>query len=88
MLRTLDLLDKATAIAPIPTWTKKLNLSRDAISTAKSSGHLTPVIAGALALELGESFEKWTTAAVLEGAKDSPAKRALLKKLEKTWLHS
>lgn len=83
MQQTMELLDKAVAIAPIPTWTKKLQLSRDAISNAKSKGHLTPVIAGALAAELDEDIAKWTTLAVIEGAKDSPAKRALMKKLEK-----
>lgn len=87
MQTTMNLLEKATAIAPIPTWTKKLHLSRDAISNAKSKGHLTPVIAGGLAAELEEDIAKWTTIAAIEGAPDSPAKQALLKKLQtmRTW---
>lgn len=82
MQSTMTLLNRALAVAPIPTWTEKLHLSRDAISNAKSKGHLTPVIAGALAAELEEDVAQWTTVAVIEGAKDSPAKRALMKKLK------
>lgn len=81
MQHTMELLNKALAVAPIPTWTKKLHLTRDAIAGAKGKGYLTPVIAAALAAELGEDVNAWTTAAVLEGAKDSPAKQALLKRL-------
>ena len=81
MQTTMQLLEKALATAPVPFWTEKLKLTRNAISTAKHSGHLTPVIAGALAAEIGEDVAQWTTLAVIEGAKDSPAKRALVKKL-------
>lgn len=81
MQSTMTLLKQALEVAPIPTWTAKLHLSRDAISNAKSKGHLTPVIAGAMAAELNEDVATWTTLAVIEGAKDSPAKRALVKKL-------
>lgn len=81
MQPTIDLLNKALEVAPIPTWTKKLHLTRDAIAGAKGKGYLTPVIAAGIAAELGEDVNAWTTAAVLEGAKDSPAKRALMKRL-------
>ena len=81
MQSTMTLLNRALAVAPIPEWTAKLHLSRDAISNAKSKGHLTPVIAGALAAELNDDVAQWTTLAVIEGAKDSPAKRALVRKL-------
>lgn len=81
MHHTMELLDRALAIAPIPKWTAKLQLSRDALSNAKSKGHLSPVIAGALAAELEEDIATWTTTAALEGAPDSPAKRTLIRKL-------
>ncbi len=82
MQSTMTLLDKALLIAPMPVWTKKFQLSRNAISTAKHSGKLTPVLAGNFALELGEDPALWVTQAVIEGEKDSPAKRILQKKLE------
>jgi hypothetical protein len=83
----MNLLDQALALAPIPAWTKRLHLSRDAIAVAKNKGKLTPVIAGALAVELHEDPTKWIALATLESAPESPAKEALLKKLKamRTW---
>lgn len=88
MESTMNLLEKALEVAPIPTWTKKLHLSRDAIAGAKSKGRLTPVIAGALAIELNQDPTKWIAVATLESAPDSPAKSALVRKLQQshTWL--
>ena len=83
MQTTMNLLAKAIAVAPIPTWTAKLQLSRDAISNAKSKGHLTPVIAGGLAAELNEDIDAWIRLAAIEGAPESPAKKALIKRLAK-----
>lgn len=88
MQRTLNLLEKALAIAPMPVWTEKLKVHRNALRNAKSSGHLTPVIAGSLAMELNEDPEHWMALAVVEGEKDSPAKEALAKRLANSWRHS
>lgn len=83
MENTMSLLEKALNIAPMPVWTKKFHLTRNAISTAKHSGKLTPVLAGNFAIELGEDAEKWIALAVIEGEKDSPAKQLLIRQLEK-----
>lgn len=83
MQSTLNLLERALAIAPMPVWTEKLDVHRNALRNARNSGHLTPVLAGRLALELQENPQAWMATAVLEGEKDSPAKRALIKQLEK-----
>lgn len=82
METTMDLLAKALQIAPMPVWTEKFKLSRNAISTAKASGHLTPVIAGHFAIELNEEPEKWMSRAVIEGEKASPAKDQLIKRMK------
>jgi hypothetical protein len=66
-------------------WTEKFKLSRNAISTAKASGHLTPVIAGHFAAELNEDPNYWMSLAVMEGEKESPAKQALKKRLKNMW---
>lgn len=66
MQTTMNLLEQALAVAPIPTWTAKLKLSRDAIAMAKSRGKLSPVLAAGLATELGEEPTKWITLAALE----------------------
>lgn len=83
MQTTLNLLEKALQIAPMPVWTEKFKLTRNAISTAKSSGRLTPVLAGHFAIELHEDPQKWITQAVIEGEKASPAKEQLIKQLRK-----
>lgn len=82
MQQTLNLLERALHIAPMPVWTEKLKLHRNALRNARESGHLTPVQAGALAIELNEDPTKWITLAVIEGEKDSPAKERLTKTLE------
>lgn len=82
MQTTLDLLERATEIKSIPEWTESLGLSRKAIYTAKDRGHLSPVIAGLMAIELKEDPDRWMRQAIIEGEKDSPAKRALIKRLK------
>ena len=81
MQTTLELLARATEIKTIPQWTAELGLSQKALYTAKDRGHLTPVMAGLIALELGEDAPTWMQTAVIEGEKDSPAKRLLERKL-------
>lgn len=87
MQTTLNLLERALEVAPMPEWTERLHVHRNALRNARNSGHLTPVLAGNLALELNEDPAKWITLAVLEGEKASPAKDALLKRLKatRTW---
>lgn len=81
MQATMDLLARALDQQNATAWAKKLGFHRNAIHNAKSHGHLTPVIAGALAIELNEDPAKWITLAVIEGEKDSPAKARLIKSL-------
>lgn len=83
MQRTLDLLEKALQIAPMPEWCERLKVHRNALRNARESGHLTPVLAGNLAIQLDEDPERWITLAVIEGEKESPAKEQLRKALQK-----
>lgn len=82
MQTTLDLLARATQTKTIPEWTTQLGLSKKALYTAKDRGHLTPVMAGLIALELGEDAPTWIQTAVIEGEKDSPSKRLLERRLK------
>lgn len=89
MQPTLSLLERALALHNAQEWARRLSLSKNAIYEARKSGHLTPVVAGNLAIELGEDPQEWITAAVIEGEKDSPAKARLATRLErwrKRWL--
>jgi hypothetical protein len=82
MPNTLNLLERALLIAPMPVWTERLRVHRNALRNAKKAGHLTPVLAGNLALELNENPAQWITLAVIEGEKESPAKELLAKRLK------
>lgn len=81
MQTTMDLLEKALSKEPAPYWTKKLNLSRNTLGTSKVRGHLSPAIAGALAEELGEDYQKWMVIAALESERDSACKTRMVRKI-------
>ena len=71
MTNTLELLDKAEQVKPIPEWVRELKLSRNALNNARSRGHVSPAIAGVLAEKLGENVDQWIVIAALESEKDS-----------------
>lgn len=83
MQSTLNLLERALEVATMPEWSQRLHVHRNALRNARDSGHLSPVLAGNLALELNEDPAKWITLAVLEGEKASPAKEMLMKRMSK-----
>lgn len=81
MQTTLDLLARAQTVKTIPEWTQLMGLSKKALYTAKDRGHLTPVMAGLIAIEMNEDPDTWMRNAVIEGEKESPAKALLRRKL-------
>ena len=81
MPTTLSLLDRALTVKSMPEWAETLHVHRNALRNARQAGHLTPVIAGNLAIELNEDPEPWMALAVIEGEKDSPAKQHLARRL-------
>ncbi len=81
MQTTMNLLDAALAANPAPYWHDRLKLSRNALHTAKTRGHLSPAIAGALADELGENVNEWIVVAALESERESACKDRMLKKI-------
>lgn len=80
MQTTMDLFEKALKVKHAAAWAKELNLTRAALSIAKTKGRLSPVVAGNIAIELGENPEHWVAVAALEAEKESP----LLKRLQKS----
>lgn len=66
-MQTLDLLNRALAINPSPkAWCDELKVSRSLLNVARARGRLSPVIAGGLAIKLGEDPAKWIAVAALE----------------------
>ncbi|EPS3437876.1 hypothetical protein ACVD54_004902 [Enterobacter mori] len=82
-MNTMQLLEDALAINPVPFWTEKLKLSRGALHTAKTRGHLSPAIAGALAEELGKDPRDWIVIAALESEKESACKSRMVRSIGK-----
>ena len=88
MQSTMNLLAVALAFKPAPAWHDELQLSRNALHTAKARGHLSPAIAGALAEKLGEDPQKWIVIAALESEKDSACKESMLRKFARAFRDS
>lgn len=66
---TMDLLNKAMDRIPSDAeYCRRLGISRTTFAVARVRGRLTPVVAGALAAEIGEDPEHWTAVAALEAA--------------------
>lgn len=87
MHTTMELFDKALSVRHAAAWAREMNLSRAAFSMAKKQGRLSPVLAGNIALELGEDPEHWIAIAALEQAETGKDKDLLarLKARAKQW---
>lgn len=84
MQTTMTLLEQALSKQPAARWTEALRLSKGAISAAKTRGHLSPAIAGAIAEELGQDPNQWIVIAALESERDSACKTRMIKRLSAT----
>lgn len=71
MTTTIELLDKALKKKHAAAWARDLNLTRATFSMAKKQGRLSPVLAGNLAIELGENPMEWIATAALEAERET-----------------
>lgn len=71
MQTTMDLFSKALTVQHAAAWAREFNLTRAALSIAKKQGRLSPVLAGNLAIKLGEDPEYWVAVAALEAEPES-----------------
>lgn len=78
MTSTLDLLDKALKSKHAAAWCRDLNISTAAFAQAKKRGRLSPLLAGNIAIDLGESADHWMAIAALEAERESPLRERLL----------
>jgi hypothetical protein len=83
MQSTLDLLARALTQKSASDWAREFGVHRATFTNAQKLGHLTPVMAGHLAIALDEDPKEWITVAVIEGEKPSPAKDALARRLDR-----
>jgi hypothetical protein len=78
MPNTMDLLQKALSVKRAAHWCDELNVDVSTISKAKQRGRLSPVLAGNLAIKLGENPEHWIAVAALEAEPESELLTRLL----------
>lgn len=71
MNTTMDLWAKALEKQHPAQWAREFNVTPEAFYVAKSKGRLSPVMAGNVAMELGENPEHWIAVAALEAEKES-----------------
>ena len=68
MTATIELLNKALERQHASAWARTFNIDRSTFSQAKKQGRLSPLLAGNIAMELGEDPEHWIAIAALEQA--------------------
>ena len=84
MQKTVDLLKHALSRRSASDWSRRLNTTPSVFTEAKAKGRLSPVLAGNLAIDLGEDAEKWMVIAALETERNSP----MLQRLRQTLLRT
>ncbi|MGE8447314.1 MAG: hypothetical protein ACN6O1_13980 [Comamonas sp.] len=78
MSSTIELLEMALKSKRAATWCRELNISTAAFAQAKKRGRLSPLLAGNIAIDLGESPDHWMAVAALEAERESPLRDRLL----------
>lgn len=71
MPKTIELLNRALEIKTKSEWARVLNIVPSNFTRAIKDGHLSPAVAGNIAIELGEEPEKWMLAAMLESKQEA-----------------
>jgi hypothetical protein len=84
MNTTMELFQKALEVQHSAAWARDLNLTRAALSIAKRQGRLSPLVAGNIAMKLGENPEHWIAVAALEAEPESEL-LARLRKSANSW---
>lgn len=75
---TMDLLNMALQKDHLGAWARRLGMSDEALRTARSRGGLSPMVAGALAKDLGQDPAKWIVIAALETARESACRTRMI----------
>ena len=81
MAATIDLLNQALKFKHAAAWCRDLNISTATLAQAKMRGRLSPVLAGNIAMDLGEDANRWMAVAALEAERESPLRDRLRERL-------
>ena len=66
-------------------WARKLELSEEALRTARFRGRLSPVLAGCIAEDLQQDAAMWIVIAALETERDTACKSRMIQRFRKAW---
>lgn len=81
MPNTMDLWERAQKVHTKTEWAKMLGIHVSTWTNVQNKGHVSPIVAAGLALELGEDPKEWIAIAALEAAPETPLKTKLRKRL-------
>ena len=79
---SISLLDRAQQAIPLTQLAEEIGVRHTALSNCRKVGHLSPLIAGGIAVFLSENVEHWMAVAAAESAREGKAKRMLLRHLQ------
>ncbi len=82
MERSIDLLERALTRTTQTELGKHIGVRQTAISNSRRIGHLSPLLAGQIAVFLSEPVSKWMTIAGIESAKKGKARTMLERHLQ------
>ena len=78
---TYDLLKTALAKQPASAWSRIYKVQPSTFTNAKNIKRLSPILAGNLAIDLGEEPQRWMAIAAMEAERNSPMKTRLNEKM-------
>jgi len=81
MNTTKDLLDRALKMQPAKQWCERYNISQSYFATTKKRGHLSPALAGNIAIDLGEDAKQWMIISALETERENDMNKRLRERL-------
>ena len=81
MQRSIDLLNVALKKHKASEWARRYEITPGTFTNAKNAGRLSPVLAGNLAIDLGEDVAKWIAIAAIETERASPLQKRLRRNL-------
>lgn len=81
MEKSITLLERALDGATYAAVAPQIGVGISALTNSKRVGHLSPLLAGQLAVFLSEPVEKWMAIAAIESAKPGKAKAMLTQHL-------
>ena len=83
MTSTIELLQRALEKKSASDWSRDYNITPGTFTNAKTRGRLSPLLAGNIAIDLGENPDHWMAIAAIEAERESPLRDRLRATLQR-----